>query len=70
MGLNYKEDIENAIIDSPLCIDVEAFDELDEVYIKAKKLDKITELTDVPMNVEQDKTMIEVNKILNEYTEV
>ncbi len=66
MGLNYKEDIENAIIDSPLDIDVEAFDELDEVYSKAKKLDKIAKLTSVSMNVEQDKTMNEVNKILNE----
>lgn len=43
-------------------------DEVREVYAKAKKLDKITELTDVPLNIEQDKTMIEVNKILNEYT--
>ena len=66
MGLNYKEDIENAIIDSPLDIDVEAFDELDEVYSKAKKLDKIAKLTSVSMNVEQDKTMNEVNKIFNE----
>lgn len=66
MGLNYKEDIENAIIDSPLSINVQAFDELDEVYDKAKKLDKIAKLTSVSMNVEQDKTMNEVNKILNE----
>lgn len=66
MGLNYKEDIENAVIDSPLSIDVEAFDELDEVYSKAKKLDKIAKLMSVSMKVEQDKTMNEVNKILNE----
>ena len=46
----------------------EIFSEVKEVYAKAKKLDKISELTDVPMNIEQDKTMIEVNKILNEYT--
>ena len=41
MELKYKEDIENALIDSPLCIDVEAFDELDEVYSKAKAFDRI-----------------------------
>lgn len=58
MGLNYKEDIENAVIDSPLGIDVEAFDELDEVYYKAKKLDEIYELMNVPISVEKDKTMI------------
>ena len=46
----------------------EIFSEVKEVYAKAKKLDKITELTDVPMNIKQDRTMIEVNKILNEYT--
>lgn len=44
-------------------------DEVEEVYAKAKKLNKIIELTDVPMNIKQDKTMIEINKILNEYTE-
>lgn len=47
----------------------EMADEVEEVYSKAKKLNKIIELTDVPMNIKQDKTMIEINKILNEYTE-
>lgn len=32
MELKYKEDIENAIIDSPMPIDSEVFDELDYVY--------------------------------------
>lgn len=68
MRYKYKDDIENAVIDSPIDVDAEAFDELEEVYVKAKKLDKIAELTDVPINVEQDKTMIEINKIFNEYT--
>lgn len=68
MRYKYKDDIENAVIDSPIDVDAEAFDELEEVYAKAKKLDKIAEITDVPINVKQDKTMIEINKIFNEYT--
>lgn len=68
MGYKYEEEIENHIICAPVHVDDEVFNELKEVYAKAKKLDKINELTDVPMNIEQDKTMIEVNKILNEYT--
>lgn len=47
----------------------EMADEVEDVYAKAKKLNKIIELTDVPMNIKQDKTMIEINKILNESTE-
>lgn len=68
MEYKYKEEIEDALIDSPIAIDAEAFDELEEVYTKAKKLDKIAELTDTPVTVEKDRTAIEVNKILNEYT--
>ena len=37
MELKYKEDIENAIIDSPMHIDEEAFDEIDYVYEKVQE---------------------------------
>ena len=37
MELKYKEDIENAIIDSPMPIDSEVFDELDYVYEKVQE---------------------------------
>lgn len=44
MGYEYKNDIEDALIDSPIDIDAEAFDELDEVYVKAKAFNEIVGL--------------------------
>ena len=41
MGYEYKEEIENHIICAPVYVYDEVFDELDEVYAKAKAFDKI-----------------------------
>lgn len=41
MGYEYKEEIENYIICAPVYVYDEVFDELDEVYAKAKAFDKI-----------------------------
>lgn len=43
MRYKYKDDIGNAVIDSPIDVDAEAFDELDEVYAKAKAWEKLKE---------------------------
>ena len=41
MGYEYKEEIENHIICTPVYVYDEVFDELDEVYAKAKAFDEI-----------------------------
>lgn len=64
MAYEYKN--EDFITDLADGYSDEIFNEVKELYMKAKKLDKIIELTDVPINIKQDRTMIEINKILNE----
>ena len=68
MEYDYKNDIEDAVIDSPIDIDVEAFDELDEVYVKAKAFNKIRLIYDKYMNdlSMSDEQYIEM--IANEFT--
>lgn len=68
MEYEYKNDIEDAVIDSPIDIDVEAFDELDEVYVKAKAFNKIRLIYDKYMNdlSMSDEQYIEM--IANEFT--
>ncbi len=44
MGYEYEEEIKNHIICAPVYVDDEVFDELKEVYAKAKILNKITDI--------------------------
>ncbi|QQC96580.1 hypothetical protein [Mammaliicoccus sciuri] len=41
MAYEYKEEIKNHIICAPVYVDDEVFDELEEVYAKAKAFDEI-----------------------------
>lgn len=50
MEYEYKNDIEDAVIDSPIYIDAEAFDELEEVYAKAKAFNDIRLIYDKYMS--------------------
>lgn len=45
MAYEYKEEIENHIICAPVHVDDELFDELEEVYAKAKLWDSIYGMT-------------------------
>lgn len=44
MEYEYKEEIENHIICAPVHVDDEVFDELKEVYAKAKAFDEISDV--------------------------
>ncbi len=44
MAYEYKEEIENHIICAPVYVDDEVFDELKEVYAKAKAFDEISDV--------------------------
>ncbi|QYG30081.1 hypothetical protein K0O13_08195 [Mammaliicoccus sciuri] len=44
MGYKYEEEIENHIICAPVHVDDEVFNELKEVYAKAKAFDEIKKL--------------------------
>ncbi|WP_436894965.1 hypothetical protein [Mammaliicoccus sciuri] len=46
MAYEYKEEIENHIICAPVHVDDEVFDELEEVYAKAKAFDQIKVIHD------------------------
>ena len=72
MGYEYKEEIENHIICAPVHVDDEVFDELKEVYAKAKAWDNY--LADVENSVREvtgneDEVKWHVDYVINEYME-
>lgn len=71
MAYEYKEEIENHIICAPVHVDDELFDELKEVYAKAKAFNEIVEA--YKDSSEQDRLVGifegQVTTILDEYTE-
>ncbi len=66
MTYEYKEEIENHIICAPVHVDDELFDELEEVYAKAKVFD---EILNVDYIVAPDDYAHEVTKIIDKYME-
>ncbi|MDO0948203.1 hypothetical protein [Mammaliicoccus sciuri] len=72
MAYEYKEEIENHIICAPVHVDDELFDELEEVYAKAKAWDNY--LADVENSIREitdneDEVKWHVDYSINEYME-
>lgn len=68
MAYEYKDEIENALIESFVHVEGAAFDELDEVYRKANAFDKIKNIIAIGDNVamDTDSILIEVKKHIND----
>lgn len=66
MAYEYKEEIENHIICAPVHVDDELFDELEEVYAKAKAFD---EILDIDLAQHDEEYADNVMKVVNKYTE-
>lgn len=66
MGYEYKEEIENHIICAPVHVDDELFDELEEVYAKAKAFD---EILDIDLAQHDEEYADNVMKVVNKYME-
>lgn len=66
MGYEYKEEIENHIICAPVHVDDEVFDELEEVYAKAKAFD---EILDIDLAQHDEEYADNVMKVVNKYME-
>ena len=64
MGYEYKEEIENHIICAPVHVCDEVFDELDEVYAKAKAFDEISQVFK-KVTIYNTSTALEVKEILD-----
>ena len=66
MAYEYKEEIENHIICAPVHVDDELFDELKEVYAKAKAFD---EILDIDLAQHDEEYADNVMKVVNKYME-
>lgn len=66
MAYEYKEEIENHIICAPVHVDDEVFNELKEVYAKAKAFD---EILDIDLAQHDEEYADNVMKVVNKYTE-
>lgn len=66
MAYEFKDDIENALIDLPAYLEDGTFDELDEVYRKAKSFDELVKFYPQKDEIPSDEFFMMMGYIIEE----